>query len=133
MLFFRLPVPIQAQIRDLDRELLSTSEYAHLYESVIKQYNSNNLIDINQLREKVIWPKSENLIDLLLMKGELEFSSFTGQELEKEMKTVLEQLTVEWLKTKRKKIQTEIEMAEKTGDNLKLKILFEELQKLSKN
>lgn len=161
MLFFRLPVVLQARINDLDAEILSlpAGRQAHtlyyaLYENVKMQYNSNNLIDISKLRESIVLnevcpaqPKlvrrsrnedgggdgdtRENLIDLLLMKGELEFSSFLESELEQEMKNILEQLAGEWRKTKRKQIQSDIEQAGKENNFEKQKKLMEDLQKLA--
>lgn len=131
MLFFRLPVVAQSKINDLKAEVLSTSIYGDLYENTKRQYNKNNLIDINQLRESIASDTSENLIDLLLMKGELEFAGLLDSELQQEIKNILEQLDIEWIKTQRKRIQLEIEKAEKENNTEKFKVLLEELQKLS--
>lgn len=111
MLFFRLPAIVQSKINDLDAEILSTSIYYSLYDNAKKQYNKNNLIDINELRQsesggkacpaRLLGGDGENLIDLLLMKGELEFSGFLDSEMEQEIKNILEQLKIEWVKLKR--------------------------------
>jgi uncharacterized protein YuzE len=64
------------------------------------------------------------------MKGELEFAGFLQNDAIVEMKQILEQISIDWLKKKRKIIQIEIEKAEKENNPERLKVLFEEFKKL---
>lgn len=109
--------------------VFSTSVYSGLYEGLKIQYNSND-IDLGLLRAYVAEENAENIVDLLLMKGDLEFSDFSAADAVKEIAQIVEQINLEWVKKRRKIIQTEIEKAEKEKDQERLKVLFEEFKKL---
>lgn len=111
---------------------LSTSVFFPLYEAIKREYNKNNSIDIETLRALFQTSEVENKVDLLLMKGDLEYSSFSEKEIETEFEQLLAQIEAEWLKNKRKKIQNEIEQAEKIGDKEKIDQLLKEFQDINK-
>jgi len=103
-------------------ELLTAGQYKSLYQGIKKEYN------IKELRKAVAIADQENLVDILLMKGEWEFSIMPGEDVKKEIHKIITGLKEEWLKKRRRELQTEIEKAEKNGEAGKLKELIEEFQ-----
>jgi DNA primase len=130
MLIFRFD-SLYNHINGLNKAYLVGLKYLPIYECIKNQYNTDNLIDIEKLRDKFASDDFDNPIDLLLMKGELEFTDFSKSDSENEIKQLIEQIKINWIKDRRKDIQKEIEKAEKENDKDKLKYLFEEFQKLT--
>jgi len=106
-------------------EILTASQYVALYAGIKKGYN------IQELREAVKTDEQENLVDILLMQGEWEFSSMGGDDVNKEIRNIVASLKEAGVKKRRQGLQIEIEKAEKAGEAEKLKELIEEFQKLN--
>jgi DNA primase len=125
--FFALLLKIPTFVTNLPdnfEKYLSTDIYKALYQGIKEGYN------IDKLREVADFADQENLVDILTMKGEWEFSSVTEIENQKEIKQLIVLIAEEWLRQERKKLQIEIEQAEKEGDKEKLGQLLKEFQNL---
>ena len=115
------------------QNLLSTGEFGVLYEILKREYNENNKVDIEKVRK--IFADSngsnkENLVDILLLKADWEFSDLKlGQEL-KEFKNLFFEMEQQWKKDQRLVIQIKIEQAEREKDKIKLSELLEEFNKI---
>ncbi len=133
MVFLKFPEYFNKEALLSDAELLSTSVYGHLYESLNKLYNDNTSIDINQLRDFIANDNQKEVVDLLLMKGDLEFADFSANQAKDEVKQLLEQIDAEWTKKRRSEIQSKIAEAEKNNDKERLVKLLEDFQKLNNN
>lgn len=119
-------------ISNLDLKPLATI-FTHnpLYEEVINLYTTLKSSGVDSLRQKYQAVETkENPIDLLLMKGELEFSATTAEEAAKEAVYLVEEIITETTKKKRKEFQVEIAQAEKDGDQEKLKDFSQKFQSL---
>lgn len=137
MLAERLLV-IALRYNDLVRELfgeslnqiLSTGRLGALYIELKREYTENSKIDLNKLRDIVEPIDKENLIDILLMKGELDFSGIQIAEAKQELHKLLISIMEEWKKKQRKEIQSAMEKAEREGDKIKLNELVEKFNKI---
>ncbi|PIZ94628.1 MAG: DNA primase [Candidatus Magasanikbacteria bacterium CG_4_10_14_0_2_um_filter_37_12] len=129
ILFLRYPkikIPnSKFQIPNLSTPCLQT-----LYESIQKSYTEGN-IDINLLRQECHVDNKENIVDILLMQGELDFSDVTEQEGQKEIEKIFFMVQNEANKTNRKNLEYQIKQAESVGDQENLKKLLQEFQALS--
>ncbi|MFA5210939.1 MAG: DNA primase [Patescibacteria group bacterium] len=101
---FSLPFKI------LDRQKLSPSAYLDLYEKIFLEYTNNHKIDINKLRD-LFANNSENLVDILIMKSELEFSDFDALQKNKELEVITKILKDKWLKQEKNRLELEIKKA----------------------
>ena len=129
MALLKFPDNINKENLVLDSVMLSFTNYGPLYELLNKLYNNNASIDVNQLRDSVD-NNNKEIVDLLLMKGDLEFTNFTVEETKNEIKQLLDQINIEWLKKRRQDIQVNIIEAEKRNDQDALKVLLENFQKI---
>ncbi|MBI4993076.1 MAG: DNA primase [Candidatus Magasanikbacteria bacterium] len=137
MLVERLLV-IVLRYNDLARELsgeslnqiLSTGRFGALYIELKREYTENSKIDMDKLRNIVEPIDKENLIDILLMKGELDFSGIQTAEAKQELQKLLISVMEEWKRKQRKAIQSALEKAEREGDKLKLNELVEKFNKI---
>lgn len=111
-------------------QLLSTGKFGALYIALKTEYADTSKIDLEKLRGLVETAGNENLIDILLMKGELDFSGIQIAEAQKELRKLLALIIDEWKKKRRKEIQMLIEKAEKNGEVEKLKGLIMEFNKI---
>lgn len=105
-------------------------KYCQLYKELKKQYTIGDL-EVTKFRNLLILENQENLVDILLLKGEWEFSAISEVQAKQELEKLCERIKEEWIKIRRHEIQLEIEKAEKAHDNEKLKILLEEFSSLS--
>lgn len=128
-----------ASFKDLDSifkilDSLSTTEstYSPLYKALATQYNTGvHSIDIDALRNSVAdSEQQENIVDILLMKGELDFSHTSPEEAQKELTSLSQQIENEWKKMQRQQLQQQIAIAEKQGDTEKLQALLQQFQSL---
>jgi len=107
---------------------LSTCVQGPLYEKVITQYTGGGRIDMDDLRKQVDQAEQrENSIDILLMKGELDFSAISGDAAKKEAKHIARQIHDVWVRQKRKQIEIEIEKAERVGNKQKVEELLKQM------
>ncbi len=109
--------------------VLSTGRLAPLYEQIKMQYNANKQIEFGKLLPGLVIG-TENVVDLLSMQGDWEFSDFHLKEAGDELDKLIVIIKDEWIKNKRKALQIEIERAEKAGDKNNLKQLLEEYNKV---
>ncbi|MBI5222769.1 MAG: DNA primase [Candidatus Magasanikbacteria bacterium] len=119
----------EVAIGNLD-DVLSTGRFSALYTALKTEYTENSRIDLEKLRAVVGPVDNENLIDILLMKGELDFSGIQIDEARQELQKLLALIMEEWKKKRRREIQVEMEKAEKNGDAEKSKELGEEFNKI---
>lgn len=110
--------------------ILSISPYARLYENLKKLYSNGNSVNSDDLRGLSILDNGEDFVDILLMKGELDFFDLTEAEARKECGLLAGQIQNEWMKEKRKQLQVQIVEAEAVGDKVKIVELLEEVNKL---
>jgi DNA primase len=100
---------------------LSTAPVFSLYEAIKREYTNSNSINLLNLRAE-----KGDIVDILQMKGELDFANFTQKEAEIQLKKIKEEIQNEVTKARRERLQKEIEEAERTGDHEKLKQLMEQ-------
>ena len=111
---------------------LSTSQYRDLYLRIKEQYNTDGSLDINKLRESFASDNStENVIDLLLLKADLEYAGFEEKRVKSEIEDIVRQLKEEWLRARRHALQRQIAEAERAGVRDKVESLAREFQSLS--
>ena len=110
--------------------ILSTGRFGELYIAMKTEYTSNGKIDLEKLRGLVGPGDKENSIDILLMKGELDFSGVQINEAKIETQKLLVSILEEWKKKQRKAIQTRIENAERDGDKKIMGELMDEFNKI---
>lgn len=108
-----LTIPVDQTMQTI----LSTGEWGGLYETIKMQYNKD---------------KNDNLanqekITILLLQGEWQFSGLILDEAKKEMAKLIVSIKEEWTREKRKRLQVEIEKAEKVGDKELVRKLLQEL------
>lgn len=110
--------------------ILSTAERVPLYEDIKSRYTDKGPNFIEELRQKYASDEHENVVDVLLMKGELEFPSISEKEAQKELERVYALAQDEWRKTARHKLAASILEAEKAGNQEVLNRLLEEFREL---
>ena len=96
---------------------LSTSPYLALYVSLKTQYTTAHSIDISTLRGIIPLEHGEQPVDILLLKGDLLFSTFTEAEAKDECNHVLLAIKEEWVRYKRQELQRSLEVAERAGNH----------------
>ena len=110
---------------------LSPSPYASLYEILKKQYTLANSIDLQNVRIFFAREGEENIVDVLLMKGEKDFSDLSEADAQKECAHLIQETKGEWIKKERARLLHEITEAERNGEAERLSSLIAEFQKLS--
>jgi len=108
---------------------LSTSRYSSLYKAIKAQYNNNNKFDVEVFRHEIA--NSEQLAkftEVLLMKAELDFATYTDEMVNKELGNLVEQIREEWKGKRRRELEQELGVAEKQNDTVRLQELLEELR-----
>ncbi len=111
-------------------DVLSTAGFGLLYEDMKAMYTATGSVDLEELRKKHTVPHAENLIDVLLMKGELEFSGIMDKEAGMEFGNIFAMAEEEWKKAKRHRLGALIQNAEKSNDTKNLSLLLEEFRKV---
>lgn len=110
--------------------VLSTVGFAALYEDIKARYTDLGVFPLDALREKYELPHSENLIDILLMKGELEFLSISESEARKQFQNIFSMAEDEWKKAERQRLGALVRNAEKNNNSKELSLLLEEFSQL---
>ena len=127
------------KVGEVEMLIYKFGDYGTLYEAIKKEYTNNEAPDIEKLRQIVSQGEGEsfdsaqdkeNLIDILILQGEWEFSSITADNAKKEIDYIIQSIKIEWLKKRRHELQYEMERAEKDGDRDRINELMEEFQKL---
>jgi len=113
-------------------DYLSTHQYVNLYIRMKEEYTKAGSLDINKLRESFISDNAtENIIDLLLMKADLEYSGFEENRVKGEIENIVKQIKEEWVRERRQTIQRAIAEAERAGVRERVEALMREFQSLS--
>ncbi len=120
----------QAELFQKFEALLSTVGFASLYEDIKDRYTENASFPVEALREKYNLPHSENLVDILLMKGELEFLNIGESEAKKQFQSIYVMAEDEWKKAERQRLAALVRDAEKSKDNGKLSLLLDEFRQI---
>jgi len=103
--------------------------FSSLYEFWQRYYN-NGKIELENLYKSLSKPNSQNIIDLLVLQGEKDYSHLSGKEAFLEGKKILNRIEEMWIKNKRKEIEFLIREAEKKKDDVLLKNLLKQIQAL---
>lgn len=90
---------------------LSPNQFLNLYEKIFLEYTSNHIIDIELLREEYSKNGPENIIDVLIMQAELDFSDFSTEQIKNEFETLVKILKEKWLNQEKKRLENEIKKA----------------------
>ncbi|MFA6426922.1 MAG: DNA primase [Candidatus Magasanikbacteria bacterium] len=109
---------------------LSTSSYLALYERIKNEYTNSNSIDLETLRREYAQDGAENIIDILQLQGEKEFSDISTDDAKKEYEGLVLSVKDEWLKEERKRLQNEINDAERSGNAEMLNELMKQFSSL---
>ncbi|MBD3311170.1 MAG: DNA primase [Candidatus Magasanikbacteria bacterium] len=121
--------------KKMDKDVLSTSKYASLYEKLNKMYNDNTFIQKQELREdkeKKQKSHEDNDIEDLILNFEWSFSGISEKDAENELDKLIKRFYNEWKKLKRTELQNEIKIAEKNNDEEKIKILLSKINEINK-
>jgi len=129
-IILRKPEPFSLYIAKIPEPVLSTSSYLALYQTLKMQYTDHNSIDLDHARSSCSREGEENIVDILLMQGDKDFSDFTEQDLKKEIEQIVSNMKNDWLKEEGKRLQEAIRDAEKSGDKEKMNVLMEKFQAL---
>jgi len=112
-------------------ESLSTGPYKDLYEMLKTMYTTQGKIDIISLRNNFVQSEEESIVDILLMKGEKDFATYSSEQLQEELEQISKRIQKEWNHTERSRITTAMIDAEKDGDTVRVTALMQELIGLS--
>lgn len=123
------PQNFQFVIDRITPMMLSDDYLRHLYEAIIVLYNSTGTLKYENLKQNVS-VEQRNMLDALVMKGEIDFSTLTADELQKEMLGILRELRKCYLFEERRKLTGELASAERGGDQLAAKEIYLKIQEL---
>lgn len=116
----------------LQAAALSTPHLAPLYEGAQSQYTATTSVSIASLRE-ALYDQTvgvENLVDVLLMRGELDFFGLQEADARNELANIQHALHADWLKIRRSELVTALTAAERANDSATIQRLLGELQNL---
>ncbi|MFA5813793.1 MAG: DNA primase [Patescibacteria group bacterium] len=131
VLLLRFPKLITNYLSSLADLDLSTGPYFYLYRAINEEYNKTKSADIGELKKQTnLNSQGENIVEILLMKGELDFCNVSEDEAKKEAEQTALEIKKEFERRYRQKLQVEIEKAEQEGNQEKLKQLINEFQKI---
>jgi DNA primase len=106
-------------------------KYLSLYELVLKQYNSSQGVDPVGLGQEYNQAHPGNLVDILLLQVEKDFSSLSVKEARVEVVNIAGQIKQEWTRGQRKELQKALMDAEQALDRKKIDELMIKLQTLN--
>lgn len=130
-LLLKFPSALSAELKHPAlKQAFSTTRFNTLYEAVENQYTNTGSLDTQVLRNTMGTDNTENIVDVLLMKAELDFLDITEQSAKNEAIKFLEQIKKTWKQGRRKQIELAIVQAEQSGDKVALQRLLEEFQSL---
>jgi DNA primase len=127
-LMLRFPQQASFVPFSFDEELFPL-QGGELYNGIKSQYTTSQRIDVDEIRRFVgVENSGEKTVDVLLMKGELDFGDLTAEEAGKEIAQLANQIQKDIHKKKRKEIEFGIAEAEKRGDTKTVKALLKAFQ-----
>ncbi|HSR89246.1 MAG TPA: DNA primase [Candidatus Udaeobacter sp.] len=94
---------------------------ASLYESLKKQYNGYTD------KEDILEKEDQNSIDVLVLKADKDYSSFTVEEAKKEIEVLLARIKSEWLSDKRAELTSALKEAEKNKNTELLQQILKQI------
>lgn len=121
------------ELPNISVSILSTELYFSLYKAINEEYTRSSKIEIDELRKLFDNERQENLVDVLLMKGEHYFGHMKEKDIIREIEKTLDQIKIEIIKKRRQELQIEIAQAEKKGDDNQLKKLLIEFNQLQRS
>ncbi len=110
-------------------EGFSVPLYTDLYETIKLGYTQAIPVVYTEIREKYASSASENPIDILLFKGESDFSELSQTQRIEEAHALAVQIKLEWTREKRASIQSALSQAESVGNRVEVDRLMQELRK----
>lgn len=128
-LLFFAPQNFQFVIDRITPVMLSDDDLRHLYEAIIVLYNRTGTLKYENLKPNVT-ENQRNLLDALVMKGEIAFSLMPADELQKEMLGILRELHKCYLFEERRRLTGELASAERSGNQLVAKEIYLKIQEL---
>ncbi len=96
--------------------MLSTPDLAHLYESVGSGYTTQHSISRDNLRHAFSDGNIENIVDTLILQGDLLFQNTHESQAKKEVAVIVAEIKKEWKQAERIILEREIDLAERAGD-----------------
>lgn len=106
------------------------SEFAGLYLFIKKQYTAGVPFSLDELRHACATSSSENIVDVLLLKGEMDFFEFSSTDAQSEARVLQETLTQEGKKRRMTALSAQIKEAELTNDTARLNQLLAEFNQI---
>jgi DNA primase len=130
MVVIKFPDVFPGIVTSLPDLLTIELDQAKLYETIKKQYNTGNDFTAATLLAVLALPEFFELVEILKLKSELEFSEWNPEKARKELVEIIERLKEEDKKARRQILQQEINIAEKAGDQTKVEELLAQFQNL---
>jgi DNA primase len=115
--------------KDLKADYFKGSVLDSLYE-LCQTYYNNDELDVKSIQNGLIKPNSQNIFDILLLQSERDYFSLNSKEAEEEFKKLLSSIKLEWIKNRRKELESNIREAENKNDQPALNALLREIQEL---
>jgi DNA primase len=115
--------------KDLKADYFKGSVLDSLYE-LCQTYYNNDELDVKSIQNGLLKPNSQNIFDILLLQSERDYFSLNSKEAEEEFKKLLSSIKLEWIKNRRKELESNIREAENKNDQPALNALLREIQEL---
>ncbi len=115
--------------KELKTDYFKGSALDSLYE-LCQTYYNNDELDLKSIQNGLLKPNSQNIFDILLLQSERDYFSLNSKEAEEEFKKLLSSIKQEWIKNRRKELESNIREAENKNDQPALNALLREIQEL---
>ncbi|NCO05176.1 MAG: DNA primase [Candidatus Magasanikbacteria bacterium] len=116
---------------DMLSHILPQTTYGPLYEQIKNSYTQSSRINLETLRQDAAQAHNpENIVDVLLMKSEWEFSDIKEDTVEAQLIEFSGHILIHWVKQRRQQLEQEIRKAEQHGDTERLNELLQQFQQL---
>jgi len=130
-LFLKYPALLLANINSLQPDYFIASPLLKLYELAIEQYNNKGQVEVDFLRDSL--PIEERqIIDVLILKVESEFTDFNQEKAEKELAIILLELNQLWVKKCRRELIEESRLAAEKGDKADVERIMKKITEIGK-
>jgi len=116
---------------DMLSHILPQTTYGALYEQMKNSYTQSSRSNLETLRQDAAQAHNpENIVDVLLMKSEWEFSDIKEDTVEAQLIEFSGHILIHWVKQRRQQLEQEIRKAEQHGDTERLNELLQQFQQL---
>lgn len=129
VLVFKFPDIYQGIAEMVQKEFFVSTSFSTLYDLWCMYYNTSEF-SIKQLILIYNQQNSDNLLDILLLQGDKDFSDMTKKEAEEELQKIATNIRIEWLKKTRKEVELELKEAEKSNDQERIGAILKKFQSL---